>query len=80
LSAFHVIIFTCIATVRIGNKQKEEIIGIEIEENKVEGKVFQYADDTILKVCPVSPVLCVFGSVLFPFSRSSLVFSSFTCD
>uniref|UniRef100_A0A9J7XN67 Reverse transcriptase domain-containing protein n=1 Tax=Cyprinus carpio carpio TaxID=630221 RepID=A0A9J7XN67_CYPCA len=31
-------------------KQKEGIIGIEIEENKAEGKVFQYADDTTIIV------------------------------
>ncbi len=31
-------------------KQKEEIIGIKIEENNAEGKVFQYADDTTIIV------------------------------
>lgn len=31
-------------------RQKKEIIGIEIEENKAEGKVFQYADDTTIIV------------------------------
>jgi len=31
-------------------KQKEEITGIEIEEKKAEGKVFQYADDTTIIV------------------------------
>lgn len=31
-------------------REKEGIIGIEIEENKAEGKVFQYADDTTIIV------------------------------
>ncbi len=30
--------------------QNEEIRGIEIEGNKAEGKVFQYADDTTIVV------------------------------
>jgi len=33
----------------------------------------------LLRVSCVSPILCVFCSVLFPFSLSSLLFSSFTC-